>query len=318
MKKNNLKKWLAAGLVVVLGSALLAGCSGSSSTSTTTTTTEKVTEESSEETDQETQGDTEADATSSGGDVTVIKAATGGSPKPYIYVGDDNEVTGYDAEVLKAVFDRLPQYELQFEVTDFGSVFSGLNSSAYQIGVNNFSYNTTRAESYLYSYPYDKISYVFVTRNGDDLITSFSEAAGKTMEGNAGVSVTTAVENWNEKNPDQQINFNYTEADTAVTLQHLEDGSVDLAIIDWAMYVAYVDEYGFDFQYSPVGEEETKMIADNTYAYYIFPKDQAELREEVDAVLKELKEDGTLTKISEEFFGSDTAPEDDRFEETLN
>ena len=34
------------------------------------------------------------------------------------------------------------------------------------------------------------------------------------------------------------------------------------------------------------------MIAENSYAYYIFPQDQKDLREQVDKALKELKEDG--------------------------
>ena len=91
---------------------------------------------------------------------TVIKAATGANAKPYVYVGDDDKPAGYDVDVLNAVFDKLPDYELEYEVTDFGSVLSGLNSGNYQIGVNNFSYNEDRGASYLYSYPYDKISYV--------------------------------------------------------------------------------------------------------------------------------------------------------------
>lgn len=87
---------------------------------------------------------------------TVIKAATGANAKPYVYVGDDDKPAGYDVDVLNAVFDKLPDYELEYEVTDFGSVLSGLNSGNYQIGVNNFSYNEDRGASYLYSYPYDK------------------------------------------------------------------------------------------------------------------------------------------------------------------
>jgi polar amino acid transport system substrate-binding protein len=307
MKKNLVKKLLATGLSAVLFAGILAGCGSTSAASSQTGDTDKVDTVEAESTDA-------AETT----DKIIVKAATGGSPKPYIYVGDDDEVTGYDAEVLKEVFNRLPQYELQFEVTDFGSVFSGLNSSSYQIGVNNFSYNEERAESFLYSYPYDKISYVFVTKTGEPQITSFADAAGKTLEGNTGVSVTNAVESWNEQNPDQAIDISYTEADTAVILQHIEDGSVEFGIIDLAMYVAYVDEYGFDLQSYTVGDDDAKLIADNSYAYYIFPKDQSELRDEIDDVLKELKADGTLTKLSQEFFGADTAPEDEEFESTLN
>lgn len=47
-------------------------------------------------------------------------------------------------------------------------------------------------------------------------------------------------------------------------------------------------------------------------------KDQEELRDKVDEQLKELKKDGTLSKLSQKYFGQDTAPEDDQFEKTPN
>lgn len=151
----------------------------------------------------------------------TITAATGGSPKPYIYVDENNNPTGYDIEVLKAAFEKLPQYDLEFQVTDFGSVFSGLNSGTVQIGVNNFSYNEERGKSYLYSYPYDKIGYVFVTKEGSTPITSFKEAAGKTTEASTGVSITNALEEWNKEYPDQAVQITYSESDTAVKLQKI-------------------------------------------------------------------------------------------------
>ena len=228
------------------------------------------------------------------------------------------KTTGYDVEVLKEVFDRLDGYDLQIEVTDIPSVFSGVTSGTYQIGVNNFSYNEERAKSYLYSYPYDKIGYVFVTKKGAPEVKTFADAAGKSFEGQSGVSVTTAIESWNEKNPDKKIDITYTDADTAITLQHIEDGTTDLAIIDVAMYNAYQKEYNYDIVANQISDDDAKAIADNSYAYYIFPKDQEELRDKVDEQLKELKKDGTLSKLSQKYFGQDTAPEDDQFEKTPN
>ena len=139
MKRNKLVS--IAAITVALG-VLATGCAGGS-------------------------GSSKSDSKSSGGTKTVtVKAGTGANVKPYTYVGDDNETTGYDVEVLKEVFDRLDGYDLQIEVTDIPSVFSGVTSGTYQIGVNNFSYNEERAKSYLYSYPYDKIGYVFITKKG--------------------------------------------------------------------------------------------------------------------------------------------------------
>ena len=291
MKRNKLVS--IAAITVALG-VLATGCAGGS-------------------------GSSKRDSKSSGGTKTVtVKAGTGANVKPYTYVGDDNETTGYDVEVLKEVFDRLDGYDLQIEVTDIPSVFSGVTSGTYQIGVNNFSYNEERAKSYLYSYPYDKIGYVFITKKGAPEVKTFADAAGKSFEGQSGVSVTTAIENWNEKNPDKAINITYSDADTSVFLQHVADGSQDFTIIDLAMYNSYMEEFNYDVQKNDIPEDEAKMIAENSYAYYIFPQDQKDLREQVDKALKELKEDGTLTEISKKWYGQDAAPEDDKFEETIN
>lgn len=85
-----------------------------------------------------------------------------------------------------------------------------------------------------------------------------------------------------------------------------------------AMYNAYQKEYNYDVVANQISDEDAKAIADNSYAYYIFPKDQEELRDKVDEQLKELKKDGTLSKLSQKYFGQDTAPEDDQFEKTPN
>lgn len=106
--------------------------------------------------------------------------------------------------------------------------------------------------------------------------------------------------------------------DTSVFLQHVADGSQDFTIIDLAMYNSYMEEFNYDVQKNDIPEDEAKMIAENSYAYYIFPQDQKDLREQVDKALKELKEDGTLTEISKKWYGQDTAPEDDKFEKTIN
>ncbi len=326
MKTSTWKKALATILTATTVAASLAACGSSdgaqgSASAAGSDSSSAAADSSAADSSAADNGATESDVadSTSGDGVTVIKAATGGSPKPYITVDENDELTGYDIEVLKAAFELLPEYELEIEITDFTSVFTGLTAGNYQIGVNNFSYNAERAENYLYSVPYDEISYVFVYKNGADPITSFASAAGKTFENGAGVSVTNAVEQWNEKNPDEAINITYSDADTAVWLQHVEDGSVDFSIIDGPMYTAYIDEYGFDLGKAEIPEDEASLISDNLYAYFILPKDQTELRDKLDAAILELKQNGTLKELSEEFFGgADQSPAEEALLEPLN
>lgn len=255
--------------------------------------------------------------------VTTIHAVTGGSPAPYITVDEDGNYSGYDIEVLNAVFEKLPQYKLDLQTAEFDAIFTGLTAGNYQLGVNNFSYREERAENYYFSYPYDEITYVFVQREGDEPLTSLQDAAdrGYKIEANAGGNVTNAIEQWNEENPDSQIEIIYSESDLAVWFEHIEDGTADFRIDDLPIYNSYVEEFGFEnLQKTELSEEETARISTALDAYFIFPKSEEgkELREDVNEALKELREDGTLLELSQKYFGADQVPDESKFETPIN
>ena len=261
----------------------------------------------------------ETASSDTGAEIVTIVAATGAAPKPYVFVDENDEVTGYDAEVLKAVFDQLPQYDLQIEVTDFNSIFAGLTSGKYKIGFNSFTYNEQRAESYLYSFPYDLNAYVFVQKEGETPITSFAEAAGKTIEAGAGGAITTGIEKWNEDHPEEAISLQYTEADTTTILQHVADGITDFAVMDPAMFKVYTEEFDFGpLQATDLDEESVLFISTNLNAYFLLPLDEEGLREEIDEVIKTLHDDGTLTELTTKWFGRELVPADDQYSSTLN
>lgn len=254
---------------------------------------------------------------------TTIHAVTGGSPAPYITVEEDGTYSGYDIEVLKAVFDRLPQYKLDLQTAEFDSIFTGLTAGNYQLAVNNFSYREERSESYYFSFPYDEITYVFVQREGDAPLTSLKDAAdrGYKIESNAGGNVTNAIEQWNSENPDSQIEIIYSDADLAVWFEHIEDGTADFRIDDLPIYNAYLEEFDFqNLQKNELTAEETERISTALDAYFLFPKTKEgdELRAEVNKALKELQEDGTLLKLSQEYFGADQVPDSSKYVTPIN
>lgn len=309
MKANNVKRVLTTILAATLAATSVTACgSGSSNISAEAAGNSN---------------DNANAATENSGDVTVINAVTGGSPKPYISVEEDGSYSGYDIEVLQAVFDRLPQYSLNLQTAEFDAIFSGLTAGNYQIAVNNFSYNEKRAESYYYSFPYDEIKYVFVQRADDEPLTSLQDAAdrGYKIEAGAGVNVTNAIEKWNEENPDSQIEIIYTEADLSVVFEHIQDGTSDFRVDDLPIYNSYIEEFGFDgLQKSELSAEETAKFSTALDAYFLFPLNDegAALREDVNKVLKELQADGTLEELSQKYFGADQVPSADKFETPIN
>ena len=98
---------------------------------------------------------------------------------------DKGNLTGFDIEVLKAVDEKLSDYEIQFQRTAWESIFPGLDSGHYQAAANNLSYTKERAEKYLYSLPISNNPLVLVS-NKKNPLTSLDQIAGKTTQEDTG------------------------------------------------------------------------------------------------------------------------------------
>ena len=67
-----------------------------------------------------------------------IVVATNATPKPFNYE-ENGELTGYEIEVVRAIFKDSDKYEVKFEKTEWSGIFPGLDSDRYQMAVNNLS-----------------------------------------------------------------------------------------------------------------------------------------------------------------------------------
>lgn len=101
---------------------------------------------------------------------TEIKVATNASPKPFNYE-ENGKLTGYEIEVVRAIFKDSDKYKVKFETTEWSGIFAGLDSDRYQMAVNNISYTKERAGKYLYAAPTAKNPNVLVVKN---LIKAFN------------------------------------------------------------------------------------------------------------------------------------------------
>lgn len=78
---------------------------------------------------------------------TEVKVATNASPKPFNYE-ENGKLTGYEIEVIRAIFKGSNKYKVKFETTEWSGIFAGLDSDRYQMAVNNISYTKERAGKY--------------------------------------------------------------------------------------------------------------------------------------------------------------------------
>lgn len=253
-----------------------------------------------------------ASAAAESGAVTKVVAATNGSPAPYIVVDENDRLNGSDIEIIRAVFARLPQYELEIVLSD--DTLTGLISGLYDIGVNNYGWRDERGETYYYSYPYKTGFDVFIQRISDAPLTGLQDLADRhyKTEVGAGGLKASALEAWNKANPDHPIDIVYSESNFQLKFQNIVDGRTDVAIDDGPILDTLIGQFGLenDLVGNPIDPDTQAFISPHNSSFFLLPKDEkgAALREDVNRVLLELKEDGTLAEILTRYFGHDTSP----------
>ena len=233
----------------------------------------------------------------------TIEVGTVGTTKPFSYEDKDGKLTGYEIEVLREIFKGSDKYEVNFNKTKWASVFSGLDSDRYQIGANNISYSEVRAGKYLYTNPYAKSPTVLVVRKGVN-IKSLDDIGGKSTEVVQGTSTAKQLEKYNEEHSSNPTTINYTDGTIQQILANLNDGRSDYKIFERITVDTIIKDQGLD------NVEVIELPSDQQpYVYPILASGQEELQTFMNKRIKELYEDGTLEKLSKEFFGGTYLPD---------
>lgn len=252
------------------------------------------------------------DAAEGSGGVKTVYAATGGMPKPFSYVEPSGKLAGHNIELAEEIFKRLPQYKLVLEVTDFPSIFAGLDADRYQLGVNNFAVNEERKEKYLFSDPIFVNRYIAAVAADNsalgDEIKAFGDLAGKSTLNTVGTNMATAAENYNKAHPEALIKLNYGDVDILVQLQQVESGQYDFNLIDKPMFDFYTREFGLKLRGIELAPDVSSGLMQTPYSYILISKGNEQIAADINKALADVIADGTSKRICEKYFGSDYSP----------
>ena len=263
----------------------LAACGGAK----TETTAAETTAEKKEETT--TAGTTAAETAEAAGG-TLIVGFDQDFP-PMGFVGDNGEYTGFDLDLAKEVASRLG-LEYKAQPVAWDSKDMELESGNIDCIWNGFTI-TGREDDYTWTTPYMANKQVFVVANDSD-IKSQADLAGKVVEVQADSSAEAAL----KENQDLANTFGQllTTPDYNTAFMDLEQGAVDAVAMDVIVAGYQIKQRNADFKIldDSLSEEEYGIG---------FKKGNTELRDKVQRALEEMAADGTLAKISDEWFGED-------------
>lgn len=214
---------------------------------------------------------------------------------PMGFTNDDGELVGYDLSLAEEVCKRLG-VELVKQPIDWAAKDMELNSGNIDCIWNGMTVTEERQEIYSISLNYLQNAQVVVVLE-DSEVNTLADLAGKTIALQAGSSAAEAVAantELLESLASAPIEF----ADYAMALMDLDNKGVDAVVMDVIVANYYITTKGAAYR---VLEEQ---LAPEFYAIG-FRKADVALTEAVNALLKEMATDGTIAKISTEWFGKD-------------
>ena len=243
-------------------------------------------------------GDKDASASaakSQAGSAKTYVVATRGTFRPFTYMDDKNNLTGYDVEILKEVEKRNPGIHFEFKTMAPSAGFVGMESGQVDIVANQITYNEERAA---------KTIYTKEVNNDRNDINSLEDLKGKKVVTTTNSEVTRQLQKLNET-MDPKMDLIYTDkgftegANLVVTGRADVTPQYEVSITDAAKTLGL-----------PIKAVGPVIASDPTYFALRKDEDHQKLANTIDKTLKDMKADGTLKKLSEEFLGKDyTVPQ---------
>jgi len=221
----------------------------------------------------------------------VLAVGTEGTYRPFTYhQNGTGGLTGFDVEIARAVGEKLG-VKVDFVETQWDAIFAGLDSGRFDMIANQVSINPERQAHYAFSTPYTVSPGVVITTKDDDSISSFADLKGRT-------TAQSLTSNWYELAKSNGAKVQPVEGwAQAVTL--LKQGRIDATVNDNLTFLDWQKTEKDDSLKIAATSDE---VSHNAFA---FRKGSDDLVDAVDKALADLAADGTLTRISQKYFGAD-------------
>lgn len=221
-----------------------------------------------------------------------IIVAMEGTWAPWTYHDEDDNLVGYDVEVAQNIAEKLG-VEVEFIEGAWDGLLAGLDAGRYDIMVNGVGVTEERAEKYNFSTPYAYNKTAVIVRGDYDEISSMEDLKGKktantisstyAAQAEAYGATVTGVDDLNQ------------------TIELLLSKRIDATLNAEVVFNDYKKEH-------PDSNIKIATYSDQVEEIAIPIRkgdDTVTLLEAVNDALDEMAKDGTLTELSEKYFGMD-------------
>jgi polar amino acid transport system substrate-binding protein len=230
---------------------------------------------------------------SSSANQQVLKVGVDDTYPPMEFKDEKNTTVGFDIDVATEVAKRLGM-KAEFVSNDWAGIFLALESNKFDVIVSSVSRNEERMKKYAMTTPYVANAQVIVVPADNTTIVKPEDLKGK----NVGVQLnTTADESCAEYL--KTTKFNLKQYDQVIQpFSDMKAGRIDAIVVDEVVARYYVKK-------DPKSYKVSSARLTNEPIGICFSKNNTELRDKAQKALDEMFADGTMKKLSEQWFGED-------------
>lgn len=252
---------------------------------------------------------TTADTTAGTQEVRVIKAARVFAAPPYNYNDENGYQTGFETEVIRAAFELLPQYKLEFVDTTDEELLVGIQEGKYDLGFKTAWWTQKRAENYAIPNQDSGVTTVGVLIRAEDAekystFDAFAKEGGRLVPIAPSNGQYAVIQAYNEAHKDAPIKLEAAESfDATEAYTWVLEGRYDGYLVPGHKYKAnVVEENGPYHQYA---DKLGFVIYEAIPTYPLFNLNNKDITEEYDKAIEQLKANGTIEELEKKFFGED-------------
>ena len=212
---------------------------------------------------------------------------------PMGFRDENNNIVGFDIDVATEVANRMG-VELKLQPIEWSTKEMELNTGSVDCLWNGLSIDDERKQAMDLSEPYMTNRMVLVVLN-DSEYTDQASLAGKTIGVQNGSTAEKILE---ESDFSKTIGNTIGFKDNVTAFMELETKGIDAIFMDEVVANYAITSQNKDFKVLEDG------LTEEEYAVG-FKKGNTALKNEVQKYIDEMKADGTMTQISEKWFGKD-------------
>ena len=220
-----------------------------------------------------------------------IVIATEGTWSPWTFHDKEGKLTGYDIEVGRLIAQKLG-VKPQFVEGKWDGLLAGISAGRYDIMINGVDMTPERQKAYRFTEPYAYNRTVVMVSAQNDSINSMQDLKGKVTANTISSTYAEIAEKYGAK-VDGVDDLNQT-------FELLLSGRIDATLNAEVVYYDYMKVH-------PQAAIKIAAIDEQVTSVGIPLKKEGteKLQTELNKILSDLRSSGELTKLSNQFFGTD-------------